>query len=152
MNKFQVLGKVKNVKGSIIAPQNSGLRFVLSVNNLAGKPENPLLAIFDKKWKKVREEIKGWYANRTGTYKLGAINTTAVQSDTWIIHMLCQDENLKVNLDGLKLCLKATLKMAQFEKASIHVSNLLVTLIPELPTLLEENFINNNVSVYYYSE
>ena len=150
MNKFQQLGQFKTIQGSILSPQNAGLRFILSVNNMAGKPENPLFPIFDKKWKQVKQESRGWFATKTGAYKLGAINTTAVQSDTWVIHMLCQDENLNTDIKALELCLKNVLNMAKAENASIHVSTILVDMIPEINKLLEEQLLNNGINVYYY--
>ena len=52
-NRFKQIGKTKFIKGSILMPENAGLRFILSINNLEGKPSNPLFPIFDKKWKKV---------------------------------------------------------------------------------------------------
>lgn len=152
MNKFKPNGKTKVIKGSILAPENAGLRFVLSINNLAGKPENPLFPIFDKKWKRVKEDSRGWFATKTGEYKLGAINTTAVQSDTWVIHMLCQKEDLSVDLNGLENCLKKVCSSAIYEKASVHVSNILTNMIPELQNLLTKHLIENGVSVYFYDE
>lgn len=151
MNKFQVPGKERLIKGSILSPENAGLRFVLSINNLSGKVDNhPLYPLFDKKWKKVKEEAKGWYANKTGEYKLGAINTTAVQSDTWVIHMLCQDENQITNLKGLEDCLKKVAASAKYEKATVHVSGLLLNHIPELKSLLSRYMIEDGVNVCYY--
>ena len=152
MNMFQPKGRTKLIKGTILAPENAGLRFVLSVNNMAGKPENPLFSIFDKKWKQVRQESRGWFATRTGAYKLGVINTTAVQSDTWVIHMLCQDEDVKVDLPALESCLKKVTDMAKYEKASVHVSSVLVELIPEITDLLNSHLINKGISVYFYEE
>jgi hypothetical protein len=152
IKRFQQPGKVKTIKGTILAPENAGLRFVLSVNNLAGKPENPMFPIFDKKWKKVREESRGWFANKTGAYKLGAINTTAVQSDTWVIHMLCQDESVATDLKGLEECLKKVCASAKYEKATVHVSTVLTNAIPELAELLNKQLIDHGVSVYFYEE
>jgi len=152
MNRFKQAGKLKTIQGSILSPHNAGLRFVLSVNNMAGKPENPLFPIFDKKWKQVRQESRGWFANKTGSYKLGAITTTAVQSDTWVIHMLCQDENLKVDLTALEACLKKTADMAKYEHASVHVSSILVELVPEISELLNSQFINEGINVHLYEE
>lgn len=152
MKKFQVSGKTKLIKGSILNPENAGLRFVLSVNNLAGKPVNPLFPVFEKKWKKVKEESRGWYATKTGTYKLGAVNTTAVQSDTWVIHMLCQDEDLNTDVAGLTECLKKVASSAKYEKATVHVSTLLTAAIPELASLVKEHLLDNGVSVYFYEE
>lgn len=153
MNTFQPVGRTKTVNGTILTPEMAGLRFILSVNNLAGKVEgNPLLPIFDKKWKKVREDSKGWFATKTGAYKLGAVSSLAVQSDTWIIHMLCQDEDLKFDLDGLKTCLNNVCKLAKSEKASVHVSELLTLAIPELGTLCADLLVKNGINVYFYSE
>ncbi len=152
VSKFQVPGKTKVIKGSILAPENAGLRFVLSINNMAGKLENPLFPIFDKKWNQVRAESRGWFATKTGAYKLGAINTTAVQSDTWVIHMLCQDENLVTDQAGLTECLKKVCSSAKYEKATVHVSTILLKAIPELQELINKQLISQGVSVYYYEE
>jgi hypothetical protein len=151
-NRFQPMGKTKLIKGSILAPENAGLRFVLSINNMAGKTESPLYPLFDKKWKKVKEEAKGWYNTRTGDYKLGATNTTAVQSDTWVIHMLCQTDKLDTDLDALESCLNKVCASAKYEKATVHVSTLLTDSIPELSALLSKCLIEKGVSVYFYEE
>jgi len=153
VNRFQVQGKTKVIDGSILSPQNAGLRFVLSVNNLAGKPDNhPLYPLFDKKWKKVKEEARGWYATKTGAYKLGAVNTTAVQSDTWVIHLLCQDEQLQTDSAALEKCLKEVCKMAKYEQATVHVSALLTNAVPEMVEFLKTELVENGVSVYLYNE
>lgn len=152
-NRFQPQGKTKLIKGSILAPENAGLRFVLSVNNLAGKPDNnPLYPVFEKKWKKVREEARGWYATKTGAYKLGAINETAVQSDTWVIHMLCQDESQQTDVAGLEKCIKEVCKKAKYEHATVHVSTLLTNAVPEITDLLKTQLVEEGVSVYFYDE
>ena len=153
VSKFQPAGKVKVVKGSILSPENAGLRFVLSFTNTLGKTDgNPLYPVFDKKWKKVKEEAKGWFATKTGAYKLGATNTTAVQSDTWVIHMLCQDDTLKVDATALTECLKKVAASAKYEKASVHVSSLLLNLVPEMSQLLNDHLVKAGVSVLYYEE
>jgi len=149
---FQPKGKVKTIKGSILAPENAGLRFVLSVNNLVGKADGTWYKVFDKKWPKVREQTKGWYNTRTGAYKLGAVNTTAVQSDTWVIHMLCQDDKLSTSTKGLEDCLKKVCEMAKYERATVHVSSLVVDAVPELPDLLTTQLVDKGVSVYFYDE
>jgi hypothetical protein len=151
-NRFQQQGRTKLIKGSILTPENAGLRIILSVTNMAGKAENPILSIFDKKWKKVREEMKGWYNTRTGAYKLGALNTSAVQSDTWVLHMLCQDNDLQTDPKALETCLKEVCKMAIYEHASVHVSMLLLNSIPEMSDMLKTNLLEKGVSVYFYEE
>lgn len=152
-NRFQPAGKTKVIKGSILCPENAGLRFVLSTNNLAGKTDNhPLYPLFEKKWRKVKEEARGWWATKTGAYKLGVVNTTAVQSDTWVIHMLCQDEQQKTDTVALDKCLKEVCKMAKYERASVHVSNLLTNAVPELVASLKTHLVDQGVSVYFYDE
>lgn len=152
-SRFQQPGRTKLVKGSILAPENAGLRFVLSVNNLAGKPDNhPLYPLFEKKWPKVRSEARGWYATKTGAYKIGAVSTTAVQSDTWVIHMLCQDEEQKTDTAGLEKCLKEVCKMAKYERATVHVSTLLTDAVPELMGLINSQLVEEGVSVSFYEE
>jgi hypothetical protein len=152
MNKFLPPGKTKTVKGTILSPELGGLRFILSINNLAGKAENPLFPVFDKKWRKVKEDSRGWYVNRTGEYKLGAINVTACQSDVWVIHLLCQDKDLKTDLKGLEECFKKLYKNAKYENASVHISNMLVDMIPEIKDLSTKYLIQEGVSVYFYEE
>lgn len=152
VNRFQPQGKSKVIKGTILAPENAGLRFVLNINNMLGKTEGLWYNIFDKKWKRVKEEAKGWYNTRTGAYKMGAVNTTAVQSDTWVLHMLCQDEKFKTDLDGLAECLKKVCGMAKYEKATVHVSTTLTDAVPEIKELLKSHLLQNGVSVYFYDE
>lgn len=150
---FQQPGRTKLIRGSILAPENAGLRFVLSVTNLAGKPDNnPLYPLFEKKWKKVREEARGWYATKTGAYKLGSVNTTAVQSDTWVIHLLAQDENQKTDAAALSKCLEEVRRLAKYERATVHVSQLLTDAVPELMSLLNDELVAWGVSVYFYEE
>ena len=152
LSQFQVKGSVKVIKGSILTPHNAGLRFILNINNMAGKPESPLYPIFEKKWKKVREEARGWYTNKTGAYKLGAVSTTAVQSDTWVIGMLCQDDKFETETKAVETCLKEVCKMAKYEKATVHVSTLLTDALPELEAMLQTELVSNGVSVYFYQE
>ena len=151
-NPFQQLGRVKVIQGSILSPQNAGLRFVLNVNNMAGKAESPLYPVFDKKWPKVKQEAKGWFNTRTGAYKLGAVNTTAVQSDTWIVHLLCQDDKLQTDVKALAVCLKEVCKMAKYERATVHVSNILSDAVPEVNALLTTELVNQGVAVCFYQE
>lgn len=151
-NKFQQQGTVKIVKGSILSPQNAGLRFVLNVNNMAGKAESPLYPLFEKKWPKVKQEAKGWFNTRTGAYKLGAVSQLAVQSDTWVIGLLMQDAELKTSVSAMETCLKEVRKMALYERASVHVSTLLTDAIPELQDSLSKELVEHGVSVLFYEE
>lgn len=152
VSKFQVPGKTKLIKGSILQPHNAGLRFILNVANMAGKMESPLYPILDKKWPKVKQEVRGWYATKTGEYKFGAVNTTSVQSDIWVLNCLVQDEKLKTDSNAVEKCLKEVCRMAKYEKATVHVSTTLIKAVPEFKKALETQLISQGVSVYYYEE
>ena len=152
-NRFQPVGRVKVVQGSIVQPQNAGLRFILNVANMAGKMESPLYPLFEKKWPKVKQEVRGSFVTKTGKYQLGSLaNSLAVQSDVWVLSMLCQDEQLKTDVAALEKCLKEVCKMAKYEPASVHVSTLLTDAIPELQGLLTQELVNHGVSVTFYEE
>lgn len=152
VKKFQQPGRVKVIQGTILAPENAGLRFVLNIANMVGKVDSAVYPLFEKKWPTVKREVKGWFNARDGKYKLGAINTTAVQSDTWVLNLLCQDADLTTQAEGLKACLKEVCKMAKYERASVHVTTLLTDAIPELQEALTKELVENGVSVYFYEE
>lgn len=152
VKRFQQPGRVKVVQGSIVAPHNAGLRFVLNVANTGGKPESPMYALFEKKWPTVKREVRGWFTTRDGKYKLGAVHNVAVQSDTWVVSLLCQDDDLKNHDDALRTCLKEVCKSAKYERASVHVSTKLTDLVPSLQELLTEELVNEGVAVNYYEE
>ncbi len=136
----------------------NGLSFVLSPWNLAGlytnkdgSFTNPQSKLFEKKWSQLKKDVKTWYAERVA-HKLGNILDSAVQSDVWVIHLLCQKEDLSFDLVALGTCLDKTVAKAKFEKATLHVSNLFTAQVPELVSLLDEHARKKGVTVYYYDE
>jgi len=149
-NKFQPAGKSKLIKGSVLNPESSGLCFVLNMVNMAGKVDGEQYKTFDKKWPKVKVEVKGQWANKTGFYKLGTVDTVAVQSDVWVVNMLCQDDKLQTDIKAVENCLKKVCDMAKFERASVHVPVLLTKTIPELVDLSKKYLLENGVNVYFY--
>lgn len=152
VKKFQQPGRMKVVQGSIVAPQNAGLRFVLNVANMEGKAEGPMYPLFEKKWPTVKREVRGWFTTRDGKYKLGAVHTLAVQSDTWVLSLLCQDKDLQTQDDALRTCLKEVCKSAKYERATVHVSTQLTDALPSLQKLLTEELVEEGVSVNFYEE
>lgn len=152
VKKFQQPGRVKIVQGSIVAPQNAGLRFVLNVANMEGKAESPMYPLFEKKWPTVKREVRGWFTTRDGKYKLGAVHTVAVQSDTWVLSLLCQDKEMQTQDDALRACLKEVCKSAKYERATVHVSTQLVDAVPSLQELINKELVEEGVSVNYYEE
>jgi len=150
--RFAVKGKVKIISGSVINPEMAGLRFILNAVNTAGKTDSDLENLLDKKWKKVKAEVRGWFVNKTGAYKLGAVNTIAVQSDVWILNMLCKDDNLMMSEKGLEACLAEVAKLAKYEQASVHVSSFLLKEMPNAQELLNKHFSNNGILTCIYDD
>lgn len=144
-------GKVKQIDTTILAPENAGLRFIINACAQSGKFESKLDTLLTKKWAKVREDYKGWHATQHN-FKLGLVNTTAVSSDTWIVNMLVQDKENKVDAKALQAAIKKLSELSKYENASVHVSNLLISEIPELKDLLIEYVVQNGTHVYFYSE
>jgi hypothetical protein len=152
-NQFQAAGRVKTIQGSILSPHNAGLRFILNIANTAGKMESPLYPVFDKKWPKVKAEVRGSFVTKTGAYKLGTIAcNTATQSDVWVLSLLAQDDDLKTDVVALEKSLVEVCKLAKFEKASVHVSTILTDHVPQLTELINKCLVKQGVSVNFYDE
>lgn len=153
LNKFQVSGKLKVVKGSVLNPQSGGLSFVLSTLNMMGKvDQNLLIPFFNKKWKKVASENRGFFAEKTGSYKLGAVFSVQVQSDVSVQNMLCFNDKLELDDKALEKCLDKVCATAIYDKASIHISSKLVEQLPQLPDMIKSHFLDKGVNVYMYEE
>jgi len=151
--KFQQSGRVKHISGSVLFPHDAGLRIILNIANMAGKMESPLYPLFEKKWPAVKREVRGSFVNKTGKYVIGSIaSNLSLQSDVWCVSVLVQDVNLKTDLKALETSLKEVAKLCVYERASLHVSNLLTQAIPELEELVAKNVIEKGVSVLYYTE
>lgn len=149
---FNQVGKVKEINGSILTPQNAGLRFVVNFANMAGTYEGEVADLFVKKWPKVKSDVRMWYANKTGEYKPGAIYTTAVQSDTWVMSLLVLSENGKVDAEGLETAVKKLGEAALYEKASVHFPQALALKAKKLKSLADKYLVQKGVSVSYYTE
>ena len=66
--------------------------------------------------------------------------------------MLVQDKTGKVDQKALQTAIKKVSEKAKYEKASVHVSTLLTSAIPELQDLLIKGLVEEGVSVYFYNE
>jgi hypothetical protein len=150
-NAFVTQGKTKVVNASILSPELGNLRLLVVPCGESGKPETDLHALLNKKWRPVAAELKGWYANHIN-FKLGNVKTTAVQSDTWVVHSLCLTKEGALDEKALAGCVKKLADMAKYEKGSVHVSTLTTTAYPLLVQLLQEQCINKGIAVYFYEE
>jgi hypothetical protein len=150
-NRFVTAGKTKVVEGSILSPELGNLRLVLVPINEAGVTDTEMYNLLNKKWRQAKVDAKGWYSNHID-FKLGNIQTTAVQSDTWVVHCLFEDKDQKVNAKAMAGCLKKVAAMAKYEKASVHVSNLMVEKVSGMKELLVSEMLDKGTSVYFYTE
>lgn len=150
-NKFVTYGKTKLVKGSILSPELGNLRLVFVPCSISGKPDGELYSLLSKKWKSAKAELKGWYAQNVD-FKLGSTYTTAVQSDVWLLHSLCYDKNNKLDEKALLSCVKKIATMAKYEKASVHISMLAASAIPQITPMIEKEMIEKGITAYFYEE
>jgi len=146
--RFSKKGSVKRASGTVLAPQSGGLSFVICPANLSGKPNHKIMNVFDKKWISVKREYKGWYSERVG-FKLGEIKQNSVQSDVWVIKCLYQDADSVFQQNALDECVKKLVKLATYEKASIHFDKLVLEETPEWRDKFEE-MVNAGLVVYTY--
>ena len=151
MNKFIQKGKTKVVEGTILAPENAGLRFVVNFVGLDGKFEAPVDLILSKKYANVKSSYKEWYATRLG-FVLGEVRDVAINSDTWVKSLLVRDGKGNVDEKALGAAVKKLAAQAKYERASVHVSTLLLTEAPSLSKLLKDNLVDEGVTVFFYEE
>lgn len=151
MNRFITPGKFKQLNASILAPENAGLRIILNPCGQNGKFDSSLDAILAKRWSKVRENYKEWYANQHD-FKMGFLNSAAVASDTWVVNMLVKNKEDKVDDKALQLAIKKVGELAKYEKASVHVSDITVEEMPAIKDLLQKLLSEEGVNVYFYKE
>lgn len=151
-DKFKRVGKLKNSEGTVINPEAGGLKIILSFSNLNGNSDGPLFDVLGKKWKQVSKENRMWYINKTGSYKLGAVLSTAVQSDVWVVHMLCQKKDMSVDESALEQCIKQLLILAKSNKASFHVSSILLDIHPKLKDLITDLILDEGFDITIYKD
>jgi hypothetical protein len=151
MNKFTPPGILKKVNATILAPVNAGLRIILNVCGQNGKFENDLDKLLTKRWSKVRSDFKEWYATQNN-FKLGSFNNTAAASDTWICNLLVKNKEEKIDEKLLATAFSKFATMVKYEKASVHISDILLTDTPQLQDLIVKYLLNEGVNVYIYTE
>lgn len=150
-NKFMPVGKSKLIEGTIITPELANLCLVVVPVSMMGKPENSVYGILEKKWKNVKADVKGWHASNRD-FKLGDIHELCVQSDVWVVSILCLDKEGVLDEKALAKCMKNLLKMTKDEKASVHISMITVDEMPQIGDLVQEHLLDNGVNVYFYQE
>lgn len=150
MNKFITQGRMKEVDGSVLAPINAGLKMILAVCSQTGKYESPLYNMLTKRFSKVRDDYRGLFINQQ--MKLGELHTTAANSETWVMQAVCMDTKDKLDKKALESCIKKLVDTAKYEKASLHVSDLLFKEVPSLKKTLAKTVLEAGVNLYVYKD
>lgn len=150
-SKFTASGRTKLVSGSILQPELAGLRLIVVPCSATGKPDTNLHKLLDRKWQIVGRDLKGWFAHHID-FKLGSVSTSATQSDTWIVHTLCFDKEGKLDDKALVSCVKKIAALALAEKASVHMSVLVLDAIPSIKDLIAPEFLDKGIHAYFYQE
>lgn len=152
MKKFTIPGRTKQINATILAPENAGLRIILNICGQSGKFESKLDKLLCSRWARVKSDYKEWHATQYN-FKLGMLNTnSAVASDTWVCNALVKDKNDVVDNVALETAIKKLSALCKYERASLHVSNILVDECPGLKDLLTTHLIDDGVNVYFYAE
>lgn len=151
MNKFTQAGRIKECTGSVLTPQNAGLKMVLSVCSQSGLYESPFYNMITKRYTKVKSDYREWFVTQQGL-KLGNLNTTAITSETWVMQAVCLDGKEKLDKKALEACVTKLIDQAKYEKASIHISDLLLKEVPALKKLLMTAIPEAGLNLYVYDE
>jgi len=150
VSKTGFQAKVREVKGSILAPVNAGLKMTLVACSQSGSYSSPLYDAMVKRYPKIKEDYRGLFINQN--LKIGAVYTTAVNSEVWILQAVCMDKEGVLDETALKACVKKAVSSACYEGASLHLSELLFNDVPELKEALTAEAIKSGVNIYLYVE
>jgi hypothetical protein len=104
-----------------------------------------------KRWSKVRDDYRSWFVNRQN-FKLGTLNSTAISSETWIQQAVCLNEKNKLDKTALEACVKKLIDTAKYERASIHVSDMLFKEVPAIKKLLLTMVPEAGLNLYVYND
>ena len=146
---FGLQGRIKECHGSSLNPVNAGLKMIVSFCSQSDKYESPFYNMLIKRFGKVHSDFREWFVMQN--LKFGTVNTTAVNSDTWIMSLVCLDKKNKLDKAALEDCLKKVIEMAVYERFSLHISEMLLKEAPHLKKLLP-TISNAGVNVYLYKE
>lgn len=146
-----IKGKMKQVVGHILNPENSGLRFVLNFTSQNGTYDSPFEKILAKQWANSKSSFKEAYATQFN-FKLGNIMPATCASDIWTINMLVKDKAGKMVPTALDAAMKKVGELAKYEKGSIHISNMLLEEEPTMKDLAVKYFVDNGLNVNFYIE
>lgn len=153
INPFMNKGKVKEVNASVLHPQGGGLKLVLTTATTNPKLLNcPMLPLLTKKWSKFKESLYKLYSHRSSDWGLGYVAELAVQSDVWIMHLLCRNDDGYLDVNGLRKCLQNIKKIADYEKASVHVSSDVLEMFSGFGDVVKEELVEKGVAVVIYTE
>lgn len=151
MNKFVIPGKVKEVTGSVTAPEHARLAIVFIPVPTSGEYSSDFYDKIVARWSKVKQDYREKFVNREN-FKLGEMITTAVASDIWVVQGICLNEKNKVDKTALEACVKKLISMSKYETAFVHTSQLVFKAFPAVKKALVELVPPEGLNLYAYSD
>lgn len=149
VKRFIQKGKFRQAKGSIVLPETSSLSFIINPIDTVSSFKTKTNTVLSSKWRKIREDGKAWWANRTG-FAPGELITTAVQSNVWVVTVVLFDEKGDLIKDAVEKAFKKIAKLAKDEQASLHADSSL-TELDTVSTLADKHFLSEGLNVYLYN-
>lgn len=151
MNRFVQKGSVKEVLGSITAPEHVRLAIIFTPCSMSGEYRSDVYDKIVTRWSKVRQDYRERFVNRDN-FKLGELVITAVSSDIWIVQAICLNEKNKLDKMALETCVNKVVATAKYEKAYIHTSQLLFKDFPAIKKALVETVPSEGLNLYCYTD
>lgn len=151
LNRFTVKGKLQDAPpgSTIICPINSGIRLIVNFVGFGLKFDKKLDKILSKVWEKVRQEYFYWSGD-IKTFKPGNIKEVLVASDIMIVHMLVKNKDEVVISEALEKAMQNLANFSKTEKASVHISELLVEDVPAIKELAKKYLSDAGIHCYFY--
>lgn len=151
MNKFVIPGKVKEVAGSVTAPEHARLAIVFVPVSTSGEYSSDVYNKIVARWAKVKQDYREKFVNREN-FKPGEMITTAVASDIWVVQGICLNDKDKLDKAALEACVKKLISMSKYEKAFVHTSQLVLKAFPAVKKALVEAVPVEGLNLYCYSD
>lgn len=151
VRKFVQAGKVKEVVGSIVAPEHARLAIIFMPVSVSGEYTHPVLDKVIKRWSKVKQDYREKFVNRE-KFQLGETITTCVASDIWVMSGLCLTPKNKLDKDAFAKCLQKLIATAKYERAFVHMSAETLQDFPAIKKVMAVDVPAEGLNLYVYNE
>jgi|ERR1019366_3267379 hypothetical protein len=149
--KFSPVGKSKVINGTLTIPNASGLRLICVLASEKGEFDSPVYKLLDKKWATIKTAAKGWRQENIH-FKMGNLRDCAVNSDIWVVSLLCVKKDGTLDEKALATCFKKLSQMALSDKGTVHFSSTVADEHPQFFDMAQTQLVEKGINVFYYVE